>query len=361
MSAAATVDAPGRPTGWPARSESRVALTGTIGGLAQWLGAPVDFLRVLVAVAVYAQPWTFVAYVVAAVALAAPGERRPGLGNLVVAAKVAAVVGLLYGPTLLPGTDGVLDGEPSSWIPYGAIVLVGLTALLVRRRPESATRAPLDAVVATVPFALAAAVFVLGVALFPSVRCDRFLFLPALIAGVVVLWRPRATLVRAAITPAAVLAGISALAIGAGVRLEGGVGDTTARPRTTAELPRQVRRAVGDVELDLTRLGGASTPLTVDASVGVGTLEVMTPRRALVELEARIGQGRHSLEGATEGDVGRGNFRIQDGRGDVFRRGIPVAGPGRRVRPRLRLRLRLRGGAGQITVSDPSHTTRWTP
>lgn len=77
MSAAVTAQAPTRPSGWPARSESRVALTGTIGGLAERLGAPADFIRLLVIVAVFAQPWTFFAYVAAAIALAAPASGGP--------------------------------------------------------------------------------------------------------------------------------------------------------------------------------------------------------------------------------------------------------------------------------------------
>ena len=54
MSTAAAMETAARPSGWPARSERRVALTGTIAGLAERLGAPADFLRALVIAAALA-------------------------------------------------------------------------------------------------------------------------------------------------------------------------------------------------------------------------------------------------------------------------------------------------------------------
>ena len=307
--------------------------------------------------AFFAQPWVLAAYVVAAMALAAPGERRPGLGSLVVAGKVAALMGLFWGPALLPGGNTIFEGEPTSWIPFAAIVIVGLAALLVRARPQTSRRAPRDVVLAATPFVLAAGAFALAVVLLPDVRWERWLFLPTLVAGAVLLAWPRRTLVRAAIPPAIALAAVSVLAMGAGVRLEGGVGDTSESPRDAAELPRELRRAVGDVRLDLSHLRPGTGRVAVDASVGVGTIDVTVPRRTLVELDGRVGQGRHHLD-----DIARrraSNAKLHERNGRVLGRGIPVSDSGRPVKPRMRLRLRLQAGVGEVTVGEESFRTRW--
>jgi len=351
VSRATPAKASPRPSGWPARSASRSALTGTIGGLAERLGAPTDFLRLLVVVAAYVQHWVIAAYLMTAIALAAPGERRTGMSGLVVAGRMAALMGLAYLAGFLPGTTAIfdLDGEPSSWIPFGAVAISGLTALLVRRRADRWSPAPHEAVLAAVPIVLAGAGLGLAVVVFPEVRWERWLFVPALIAGVVLLARPRGALARAAIPPAAAFAAVSALMLGAGVRLEGGVGDTTVRPQSAAQVPRELHRAVGDVNLDLTALRGRGERITVDASVGVGTVDVEVPPRTLVELDVRLGQARLSVE-----DLDARNRR-------VIGRGVPLdVTRGHAVQPRMRLRLRLRAGAGEIIVNDKTTSTRWT-
>lgn len=279
-----------------------------------------------------------------------------------VAGKVAALIGLFYGPGSLPGMTTIFEREPSSWIPFSALVITGLVALLVRGRPEGSRRTPRDAVLAASPFVLTAGAFALAVVLLPDVRWERWLFAPTLVAGVVLLVWPRGALVRAAIPPAAAFACLSVLVIGAGVRLEGGVGDVTVRPRSAAQLPREVRRGVGDVELDLARLPGGPRRLSLDASVGVGSIDVKVPRRTLVELDARVGEGRHVVEGASgHGRISFEHLKVQERRGRITGRGTPVGDGGRPVRPRMRfrLRLRLRTGVGEIKVSDESSSTRW--
>lgn len=360
MSASVATPARTRPSGWPARSESRVALTGTIGGLAERLGAPVDFIRSLVFLAAWAQPWTFAAYAVAALALAAPGERRPGLGSLIVAGRLAALMGLIYVTSALPGSSlGFdLEGEPSSWIPFSAIGVAAFTALLVRRRSGSPRPRARDAVFAAAPFVLAAAGITLAVVLLPDVRWESWLFIPAVIAGAALLARPGGRLARAAIAPAVILASLSVLVIGAGVRLQGGVGDTTLRPRSAEELPREYRRAVGDVDLDLTHLREGPRQITLDASVGVGTLNVTVPTGTLVEVDVRVGQGR--LDAAA---LGQGELPVDDAADErnvrILGRGVPVDNRGRRVPPRMRMRLRLSAGIGEVSLSDETMSRRW--
>lgn len=344
MSVAGTVERPTRPVGWPARSERRVALTGTIGGLAERLGAPADFIRALLIVAAFAQPWVFAGYVAAAVVLADPGKRRPGLGSLVAAARIAALFGLIQVAGSLPGLTPLFEGdEPSRWIPFSSVVVAGLAALLVRRRSARGERSGFgqrDAVLAATPFVLCASGLALAVVLAPDVRWERYLPIPALLAGMVLLARPRAALARAAILPAVTFAIGSLLAIGADVRLDGGVGDTTLYPRTAAELPHELRRGVGDVALDLTHLRAQAEPLAVDASIGVGSLKVNVPPRTLVEIDARLGQGRLSLDRIERDE--------RDGR--VIARGIPTMGR-QRLRPRLRLRLKVRAGLADVRVN----------
>ncbi|MDQ4048837.1 MAG: hypothetical protein M3131_05565 [Actinomycetota bacterium] len=340
-----------RPSGWPARSERRVALTGTIAGLAERLGAPADFLRALVIAAAFAEPWVWAAYVLVAVALAAPGERRPGLGSVVVAGRMAALIGVVWLATLPGGTTTMLDleGKPSSWIPFSAITAAALTALLVRRRPGGFQPTARDTVLAVAPFVLAAAGFALAVVLVPDVRWERWLFLAPLIAGVALLVRPRAALARAAIAPAGALAGVSALVIGAGVRLEGGVGDIALRPHSATEVPRELRRGVGDIELDLAGLRGEEGPtrLALDASVGVGSIDVEVPRRTLVEVDAGVSKGRLFVHSDDQRDA------------RVTARAVPIGETGRPVKPRMRLRLRLRAGVGEVIVNEGSGSTRW--
>jgi phage shock protein PspC (stress-responsive transcriptional regulator) len=352
VSASATVTAPTRPSGWPTRSKTRVAFTGTIGGLAERLGAPANFLRALLILTAYAEAWVFAAYVVTALALAAPGQRRPGLDSVVVAGRMAALIGLCYATTALPGMTMLFDleGEPSSWIPFSAIGVAGAAALLVRRRPDSSTRMTSDVVLGAAPFVLVAVSLALAVVLLPGVRWERWLFVPTVIAGLMLLAQPRSALVRAAIPPAIVFASASALVIGTGVRLEGGVGDTTLRPRTAAEVPREVRRGVGDVELDLTSLRQGPRQLTVDASVGLGTLDVTVPPRTAVEIDVRVGEGRLFADNVSRDE--------QDGR--VIGRVVPVDDKGRAVRPRMRLRLRLHVGVGEVSVNSGNDLTRWT-
>jgi hypothetical protein len=69
------------------------------------------------------------------------------------------------------------------------------------------------------------------------------------------------------------------------------VGNATVQPADPGGEPIVVRRAAGDIEIDLRRVADSSMPVRVEASVGIGDLEVTVPRWAHVYVDARVGRG----------------------------------------------------------------------
>jgi hypothetical protein len=81
--------------------------------------------------------------------------------------------------------------------------------------------------------------------------------------------------------------------VAAGARLDGGIGDIRVEPARVDGRTLEVRRAVGDVAVDLRRTL-SSEPIVLRTSVGKGTLRVALPGRARVRVDARVGQGELS-------------------------------------------------------------------
>ena len=128
----------------------------------------------------------------------------------------------------------------------------------------------------------------------------------------------------------------TSLAAATDQRLSGGVGERVWTPMTVAAAERDHRLAVGDAELDLTRLP-AGSDVDVEARLGVGELRVYVPADARVVVDAHVGAGNTELfdrsdEGGTdldrtvrvgpdgppsgtvitiEAEVGLGNLRVE--------------------------------------------------
>jgi hypothetical protein len=94
------------------------------------------------------------------------------------------------------------------------------------------------------------------------------------------------------VAPAMVALGVAALIAGSGARLEGGVGDLRVTPTAATGEPVVVRRAAGVVTVDLRRLRAAGEPISLEASVGRGDLQVAVPNDSAVVVDAQVGAGR---------------------------------------------------------------------
>jgi phage shock protein PspC (stress-responsive transcriptional regulator) len=97
--------------------------------------------------------------------------------------------------------------------------------------------------------------------------------------------------VRWLILPAIAL-GLAAGAVSAaGIDLDGGVGDKSYRPASTADLRDRYELGIGELEVDLrdTDLPAGDRPLELD--VGVGEARLIVPQDVCVATEARVGLG----------------------------------------------------------------------
>ena len=90
---------------------------------------------------------------------------------------------------------------------------------------------------------------------------------------------------------AVALAGVAGGAIAA-AKIEGGIGERVERPVSVSELDREYRLGLGQLELDLRRLELPRGETRVEASVGVGELDITVPSDVAVAVttDARWGQ-----------------------------------------------------------------------
>ena len=289
-------------------------VSGVAAELAARLNASVVFIRVLMVAAFLLAPDRPItaAYVLAALLIPRGGARRPSWSALIAAARFGLLV-LIVQVTSAAGMslDVVFRSGPERWIPLGGIELAALIALFAWRpavgdldEQRCRTWVLAGAAVALPPAAVAA-----GIVLAPDVRWDPILAaaLIAVGAGVAV------TRERAAIVPAAALAGVTLTLATADGRLQGGVGDLALVPRQAE--PITARRAIGDVVVDLSALPQATTAVSIDASTGIGAIRVVVPNDARVDADVRIGRGRW---GADEGFESRRHV-TETGRGMLVR------------------------------------------
>jgi phage shock protein PspC (stress-responsive transcriptional regulator) len=305
------------------RTEHRL-VAGVAGGIADSLNAPVAFVRFLFAVATISSPWTIAAYAGAALLLPARDRNRPDWDNLVGAGRLALVFGapwLATGPIALnelfdesPGVAGASLGL----LAVAAAVMFSADYRRGRGRTAEEARAT---VVSALPVALCALLFAAGMLVLPEVRWERLVPLAAIAGGVALLVTRR----RESVAPALLALAAAAVVVASGARLDGGVGDLRVAPSEASGDPIVVRRAAGSMEVDLRRLRNSTAPIRVDASVGMGRLEVILPRWAHARVDARVGRGEiyavdrdgrfrhHGYDQRVEGlDAGRpGGARIR--------------------------------------------------
>jgi phage shock protein PspC (stress-responsive transcriptional regulator) len=271
------------------RTEHRL-LAGVAGGIADWLNAPVAFIRFFFVLAVIGSPWVMAAYACTALLLPARDRNRPDWDNLIGAGRFGLV---FAGPWLaLPSAainepiGGSAGWAIASYALLGAAAAVMLSADYRRGRPRTREEARAT-VLACLPVAASVFVLVAGMELLPDLRWERLVPLCAIAGGVALLVARR----RECVAPALLALAAAVIVVASGARLEGGVGDVTVKPADPRGEPIVVRRAAGDLELDLRRVADSSAPVRVEASVGLGNLEVTVPRWAHVYVDARVGRG----------------------------------------------------------------------
>jgi hypothetical protein len=94
------------------------------------------------------------------------------------------------------------------------------------------------------------------------------------------------------------LVGIPALLVDDDL-FSGGVGESTERPETTADL-EPFRHAIGKLTVDLTAPDLDLDDRTVEASVGIGELLVLVPDDTDVTVDAHVGAGNADVLGEQE-------------------------------------------------------------
>jgi phage shock protein PspC (stress-responsive transcriptional regulator) len=311
------------------RTEDRL-VAGVAGGIADWLNAPAGFIRVVLLLVGSASDIVVGAYAAAALLLPARGHNRPSWDNLIGLGRLGLV---FIAPRVAFGESQDLtvfsDESPTLWIPVVALLLVGALILFstdyVRSRPRTDAEAR-AIVLAAVPLCCFVAALVAAIVLFPDPRWDRFLPIGVLVAGVALLvgaWTGRA---RPFVAPAVVAVVLASVLVASDARLEGGVGDVRLTRADAADGSLVVRRASGDVTVDLRHLQ-SDRPVSLVASVGMGDLRVAVPKQIRLRVDAQVGQGTISSGLVTRGFEGSEGFGAHIARTYVEPRADGSPGP----------------------------------
>ncbi len=133
---------------------------------------------------------------------------------------------------------------------------------------------------------------------------------------------------------------VLAVAATSSIDFEGGVGERTRTPATVAEIPVEYELGVGRLVVDLRRLALPEGETQIEASVGIGDLEVRLPEGAAIRVTAEVGAGSAIVRR-------QGVTRDEDGV-DVT---LEFADQGFDQAPR-RLSLRLSVGLGEVEVRE---------
>ena len=318
------------------------------GGIADWLNAPVASVRVFLVFALLFLPPVKWAYMAAAALIPPRGRSRPGWDNLVVLGRLVVLLGV---PALVVGEsiilNEVVDDPGGYWIALLGLQVVGAALLFsfdyLRKRPRTEAEQR-SVVLAALPVGVVVAALVAGVLLIADVRWERLLPLVVVVAGVALLAAAYTGRARPFIGPAVVAVGITVTLTAADTRLEGGVGDVQIVKSRASREPIVVRRAVGDVDVDLRRLR-SSRPIRLEASVGQGTLRIALPGQARVLVDARVGQG----------SIRAWPMNLPSGGADAtgFGRHVSVQWPpgSRKVPPAATIQVSAAVGMGEIQVT----------
>lgn len=329
------------------RTEQRL-IAGVAGGIADRLNASAGFIRVLLAFACFwALDWVLAAYAIGALLIPPRGSDRPDWDNVIGLTRLGVLVVLpVFGDRAEVTLNEPFRGPAGWWIAYYGLLTAGAVALLTAdyRRERPRTRDEARAVVlAATP--VVACFMALGAVLFlaPDVRWERLLPIVSLVGAAALLLATRGRSAAAFLAPAVLALGMVGIVTAADARLQGGVGGRHVTPAPADGAPIVVRRAIGDLSLDLRRVTRDGRDAVVNASVGVGALKITVPQRARVELDASVGKGR----------VDAFVFNGLDAR-QGFDQRIRSTGQPQRARSALpTIRVRARVGLGEIDVNGP--------
>jgi phage shock protein PspC (stress-responsive transcriptional regulator) len=327
------------------RTENRL-VAGVAGGIADRLNASVGFMRAFLGLAsLWTFPWVVGGYALAALLIPARGADRPGWDNIIGFTRLAVLFGV---PTLAFGDGLVVNershGSPGWWIAYVGLMVAGAAALLSAdyRRERPRTREERRAVVlGAVPVILAFLLVAAGMLLAPDVRWERVVPLAALVGAVALLLAAGRRSPAGFLAPAVLGIAVAGLVVASDARLQGGLGDIRVTPAPSGGVLVE-RRAIGDLTVDLRRAVRTGRETVLDASVGIGTLEVVVPARTRVVLEAEAGQGRVEafLIAGVDGLQGFDVHRSASGKPPRRRHGLAT------------LRVKARVGLGEVTFTN---------
>jgi Cell wall-active antibiotics response 4TMS YvqF len=113
----------------------------------------------------------------------------------------------------------------------------------------------------------------------------------------------------------AVVAAVSVAFAWFDVGLGDGVGSRVEAPTSVAELKPAYELGIGDLQIDLSRIGPVTSETHVEARVGVGELEIIVPRDASVEANAHAKAGEVNV--LSRHDDGR-NAQVSTGAGGLL-------------------------------------------
>jgi hypothetical protein len=279
------------------RAEPRWYLGGVAAAVSARTRIPAGLLRFLIFCVAAKHFWPALAiYGAAALVVPHQGRWHPGWLNVVGAARVAILGGALaLVPVFLFNDHGIFGQGPGLWIPVDGVVAAAVLALVTEPRVDPLDHEPADdrrTALSMLPALAVAALTGLGMLVAPGLRAELLLGAGLVLAGVAVAALGEQINLRAAVVPLMLLGVLAILLASSGARLQGGVGDLRAAPRSAAAVAPVYRRAIGEVTLDLRQVTATpGGPVRVRVSVGLGGVHILLPRNATGSFEARIGEG----------------------------------------------------------------------
>jgi phage shock protein PspC (stress-responsive transcriptional regulator) len=148
----------------------------------------------------------------------------------------------------------------------------------------------------------------------PSAGTAWFL---VIVAGIILLWTSRrrgiavALMSILALIVVAVVAAVSVAFAWFNVSLGDGVGNHTYAPARVADVSSRYKLGIGDLRVDLSRLPAAQ-PVNVKARLGIGELRIIVPRAAAVSVISHVKAG--SIDSLDRHDDGT-DARVRSGIG----------------------------------------------
>jgi phage shock protein PspC (stress-responsive transcriptional regulator) len=207
------------------------------------------------------------------------------------------------------------DFWPNSGFAWTLLLLGGLAIVIAQRRTNDGSPPPETEAPAARPRAPSLFLPVMGILLAGAgslalldavgvdIRWDVALAVGAIATGVAVVAgaatrRRTGGLVLVGIFLATLAIAVSAI----DVQLEGPIGDRTYSPAFASDVHRNYEMSIGDLTVDLTDTNLASDT-EIDANVGIGSLTVVVPTDAVVEVDASASAGEVTVFGRRDDGV----------------------------------------------------------